>query len=76
MYFVFFGDYVGISINSGNFWDMLEMQRDAKKGKQMDADGNTLVFKPFYDFFTRLEDVDPINLEPQSSIKLRKHKVT
>ena len=29
-------------------------------------------FLPVY----KIEDVDPINLEPQSSLKLRKHKVT
>ena len=55
MYFVFFGDYVGISINSGNFWDMLEMQRDAKKGKQMDADGNMLIFKHVYFFYPSIK---------------------
>ena len=55
-----------------------EMQRDAKKEKQMDADGNTFIFKHYYVFLPvyKLEDVDPINLEPQSSIKLRRHKVT
>ena len=29
-------------------------------------------FLPVY----KIEDIDPINLEPQSSLKLRKHKVT
>ena len=54
------------------------MQRDAKKRKQMDAHGNTLIFKHSYAFLPvyKIEDVGPINLEPQSSIKLRKHKVT
>ena len=55
--------------------------RCSEMPKQKEADGCRwkhvdfqafLFFLPVY----KIEDVDPINLEPQSSIKLRKHNVS
>ena len=57
-------------------------QRDATRWKEREADGcrwKHVVFQSFLCIFLpvhKIEDVDPLNLEPQSFVKLRKRKVT